>query len=222
MFPGLPVPMVTVEEKASEEEEAFSTAVRFGTAEEIEIFLKVGHSPDYMKYPEGHPYWDTNPLWEVSHNYEKVKLFIAYGSDVNRRPYIGSFLSSWRILSERHPVKSYIGGYGINLEKDIFDLIKLYLDAGADPNIKYCPINSLFPPTEERYMRYFEENGDLPINDAIEDGLFSIVDLLLEYGAVLDHSSVERAKIATEKTGSIEMQEYIQKIWEQQNQERSP
>jgi ankyrin repeat protein len=220
MIPGFPIPVVTVEEKTSDEEEAFARAVNFGTPAEIKTFLAAGHSPDHMEFPGAIPWGDTNPLWSVGINYEKITILISYGADVNMRPYIGAFLGSMRLLSERYPTQSAINEYGIHLEKEGFDLIKLFLGTGANPNAKWCSTSPLFPPTEDRYNKYFEENGILPINYAIEKNLFSIVDLLLEYGAVLDRFSLDRAKIATEKSGSTEMEEYVQKIWEQQNQER--
>ncbi|GHU09286.1 hypothetical protein FACS1894151_06730 [Spirochaetia bacterium] len=74
-----------------------------------------------------------------------------------------------------------------------------YMNAsGADPNLKYCLSPRLNPRVA---LEYYEKNGISAINCAIRFNLFSVVDLLLDNGVVLDEHSLEWAKIATERSG---------------------
>jgi hypothetical protein len=200
----------------TEEEDAFAHAVRFGTAADIEVFLKAGHSPDYVRYRGAIPWWDTSPLWKVSGDYEKAKLLISYNADVTKRPYVAAKLGANPIISERYPDPSLYERGTAQLEKDRYKLVSLFLEAGASPNAKWGTTNPLLPPTDSRYRKYFEEHGDSPINYAIEANLFSIVDLLLKYGAELDEFSLERAQTAAERSGSGDMEDYVKQLWEKQ------
>jgi ankyrin repeat protein len=185
-----------------------------GSLAELERMLQAGHSPDYMAPPPWRNEWNsTSPLWSLCYYYEPSKLLIQYGADVNNRPYIGKQFWS-RTISEKYPDETLLQKTGIRHEKDKYKVIKLFLEAGADPNIKIGSSALLLIQTDRHYRNYFNRTGTLPINEAIDDNLFSIVELLLEYGAVLDKESLESAKEATAKSGSPEMEEYIQAEWE--------
>jgi len=211
---GLPFRIV------SEKEQAFYMAVNFGTVEEIEVFLKEGHNPNYMDYMSAIPWHDNNPLWAVHYSYEKSELFIRYGADVKNRPYIYQVLFQTPILSEKYPDNiKLLENMRTRNEKDVYKFVKLFLEAGASPNLKGAPNTMLLSFNRDKaYKKYFEEKGELPINSAIEDSAFTIVDLLLEYGAIIDETSLNKAKETTERIGNDDMEKYVQAIWEKQKE----
>jgi hypothetical protein len=216
--PGFAIERIDENKKADLSEEAFANAILFDTPEEIEVFLRAGHSPDRMTYWGAIPWHDTNPLWVVCRNYDKAELFIRYGADVTRRPYIAAIFVR-PIISERYPSESF-QDYNPRHEKDVYKVIKLFLEAGADPNFRGAPgAPILLIPTEASYRSYFERHGRLPINNAIKYSAFSIVDLLLQYGAILDDKSLDYAKEATELSGFTDMEEYIKFLREKQQEE---
>jgi hypothetical protein len=54
----------------------------------------------------------------------------------------------------------------------------------------------------------------LPINFAIEYGAFSIVDLLLKNGAVLDSEFLDYTNKSVNIIGNSEMEKYVRELWE--------
>jgi hypothetical protein len=195
--------------KTNPDEEAFAMATIFGTSDEIEVFLKAGHDPNRMNFLGAIPWHDTNPLWLITTCYEKAQLFIKHGADLTRRPYIASIFTN-QIVSERFPDVSFFEYAGTKYESEVYNLVKLFLDAGADPNFK----GSGGPPvlliaTDWNYKRYFKKNGRLPINYAIEANAFTIVDVLLEYGSTLDETSLKSAEIASAAVNDTAMLDYI-------------
>jgi hypothetical protein len=202
--------------KADLNEEAFAMAVSFGTPDEIEVFLKAGHDPNRMTFPGAIPWHDTNPLWSLTHYPDKAALFIRYGADVTKRPYIAAIFTN-KIVSERFPDESLFE-YRPKHEKEVYNMVKVFLDAGADPNFKGDPGSRVLAiATDWNYKKYFEKYGQLPINAAIKQNAFTIVDMLLEYGSILDEESLECAKEATERSGHTDMEDYIKEVWEKQN-----
>jgi ankyrin repeat protein len=214
--PGFGFEVVNKNKKGNASEEAFARAIVVGTPEEIEEFLKAGHDPNKMSFLGAIPWHDTNPLWRLHHYYDKSALFIKYGADVTKRPYISAIFTN-KIISERFPDESLLIYAGTKYEKEVYDLVKLFLDAGADPNFKGTGSPQvLIPPSDERYNEYFKKYGELPINIAIEFSAFTIVDLLLEYGSVLDGESLLYAQEATERIGNTVMEDYIKELLEKQ------
>jgi hypothetical protein len=202
----------------SEEEQAFYMAVNFGTLNEVESFLKAGHDPNYMNYPGAIPWHETNPLWSIGADYEKTKLLICWGANVTKRPYVAA-LTSGHILSARFPNEMFYGFFqrgGTIDESEVYPFIQLYLESGADPNLKYWSSNLLYPPTDRTYLKYYKKHGISAINAAITTNLFTIVDLLFEYGAILDDESFECAKKATGYSLSTDMADHVKALWEKQ------
>jgi ankyrin repeat protein len=188
-----------------------------GTAEEAEALLKAGQNPNKVR----HPYWESswysrNPLWMIAGNYDRVKLLIQYRADVTKRPYIAKVMDR-KIISERYPDELLIrSGNGIH-ECELYKKVKLYLEAGADPNMKGSfSSHASFIQTESHYRRLYNKYGHLPITWAIKYSAFSIVELLLDYGAILDGKSLEYAKETTELSGHRDMEDYIKEVWEKQ------
>jgi len=209
---GIPIKIV------STKEETFYDTVTIGKSiETIESFLKDGHDPNFMNARRAIPWYDNNPLWRVCNDYEKSELFIKYGADVKKRPYLYKILSDTIILSEKYPDKKLLENIWTRYENDVYRLVKLFLEAGASPNFKGA--SGLAPFSFDRdkaYKKYFERSGELPINYAIEENAFTIVDLLLEYGAILDETSLNAARKSTTRIGNDDMERYIQTIWEKQ------
>jgi len=203
--------------RVSAEEENFYNAVILGTVEKIEPFLQAGHDPNFMNAARAIPWHDNNPLWSVWGNYEKTQLFIKYGADVRMRPYVWNTSTSTPILSNKYPNEKLLENIRTRSEDEVYNLVKLLLEAGADPNLKgYQGFAPFSFNKEKAYKKYFEENGFLPIEVPIKFSAFDVVDLLLEHGALLDASCVEAAKDATVRTGNDGMEKYIQTIWERQ------
>jgi hypothetical protein len=213
--PGFGFEVVNKNKKGDASEEAFARAIIAGTPEEIEAFLKAGHDPNKMTFLGAIPWHDTNPLWQLHDYYEESALFIKYGADVTKRPYIAATLDR-KIISERFPDESLLDS-GAKYEKEIHDLVKLFLDAGADPNFKgTASPQVLLLPLNASYNEYFKKYGKLPINFAIKQNAFKIVDLLLEYGSVLDEESLLFAQEATKRIENSVMEDYINELLKKQ------
>lgn len=205
----------------SAKEEAFYNAVTLGTIDEIESLLIDGHDPNVMDATRAIPWYDTNPLWRVCNNYEIANLFIRYGADVRERPYIWAVTSSTPILSNSYKNNELLENIRTRNEDEVCKLAKLFLEAGASPNLKGTGGLAPFSFTSvinknKAYKNYFEEYGKLPIRVPIRYSAFDLVDLLLDHGAILDESCLEAAKEATEFIGNDDMEKYIQAIWEKQ------
>jgi hypothetical protein len=190
--------------------------------EKIESLLKAGQNPNRMKYPPHELAWlFSNPLWLVTGDYKTSELLIRYGANVKKRPYIARAMNTV-IISDRYPDESLgEGRKSVKYEKKLYELVKLYLEAGADPNFKGTATSELLLiPTDFNYRRYFNKYGYRPINLAIEYSAFSLVDLLLEYGALLDEESFEYSRKATELSGNRDMENYVEQIWRRQQENK--
>jgi ankyrin repeat protein len=198
------------------EDEAFYKAVRFGTAAEMEALLKAGHDPNYMNSRYAIPWSETNPLWCLRYDNDKIQLLIDYGANVTDRPYLARILGGI-ILSTHLAAEMLTHHYtaGINAhEADVLKTVQMLLDAGANPNMKGDPSEPGSGPYDRvDPIKWYEEHGQTPVNIAIERNLFDMVDLLLNRGAVLDGKSLEFAQRATEWSGgNTEMENKIRAL----------
>jgi hypothetical protein len=203
-IPGFAFEWVPFRQKVNEAEEEFYMTLHYGSLEEIERLLQAGHSPDYTEYPGSIPWHETNPLWDIAYDYDRVELLIKYNADTKKRPYVAAAVER-RLLSRK--------------EEEVYRVVKLLLDSGASPTMKWAQTKLLRPPTDKTYLTYFEKKGKTPINIAIAYNSVLIVDLLLSYGALLDDDSLREAKKVDEKSNSTNMYDYIQKKLEEQAQE---
>jgi ankyrin repeat protein len=207
----------------STKEKDFYNAITVNRSiEVIESFLKDGHNPNVMNAVRAIPWYDNNPLWRNG-NYEIAELLIKYGADVTERPYVWRITSDTPILSNRYKNDELLRNIRTRNEDDVCKLAKLFLEAGANPNLK--GIGGLAPFSftslvniNKAYKEYFEEYGQLPIVVPIRFSAFDLVALLLEYGAILDELCLEAAKDATVRIGNDDMEKYIQTIWEKQSE----
>ena len=182
----------------------------------VEELLKMGANPDRKA---GQFEWvDTNPLWDACRSERYVKLFVSYGADVKKRPYVArAIVGQIALTDEQYEKWVEKGSFPRIHEKEALAILKILLENGADPNMRGRPFDKvLFPATDWNYNRYYKKHGDLAINSAIEYNSIKIVKLLFEYGAILDEKSVELAKQTTIKTGSSEMEELIMEHWNKQ------
>ena len=101
--------------------------------EKVKILLLKGANPNIMAGQI--PWVDTNPLWWVCGNYMMAKLFIDFGADIHNRPYIARIITGYRIATNERQLLEW-DGYPIEIEDDILDSVKLFLEEGADPNLK--------------------------------------------------------------------------------------
>lgn len=182
----------------------------------VEELLKMGANPDRKA---GQFEWvDTNPLWNACRSERYVKLFVSYGADVKKRPYVArAIVGQIALTDEQYEKWVEKGSFPRIHEKEALAILKILLENGADPNMRGRPFDKvLFPATDWNYNRYYKKHGKLAINSAIEYNSIKIVKLLFEYGAILDEKSVELAKQTTIKTGSSEMEELIMEHWNKQ------
>ena len=181
----------------------------------VEELLKMGANPDRRT---GQFKWvDTNPLWKICRSERYVKLFVSYGADVKKRPYVARAICCKIALTEEQYNEWDKGTPVMIKEETALKVLQILLENGADPNMRGSNDNIvLFPATDWNYNRYYKKHGDLAINSAIEYNSIKIVKLLFEYGAILDEKSVELAKQTTIKTGSSEMEELIMEHWNKQ------
>jgi hypothetical protein len=213
------------EDKVSPEDYAYYKAVRFGTPEEMEAFLKAGHDPNYMEGLNSIEWFETCPLWNLlglyGDTYEKTEILIRYRANTANRGYLARILATGFILSEdlKEEMRShYYGGMldpphgGAMTEASAYRVAELYLNNGCNPNLKAMgalnyEIMRIKPRNDATMQAYFNTHGITPLNAAIRKNLFTVVDLLLDNGAVLDSDSLAYAREATVNCGGNPMME---------------
>lgn len=146
-----------------------------------------------------------------------LNLLLKYNVNINKYPYIwqriyhfnNNKLSDWKRY-DSYDSKNYNIEKRSEIETDkelIMDaniLLESLLKAGADPNMKGHPfpyshsLRLLFF-TDKKAFKYFNSpEATTPLYEAIKKGIKweSQVDLLLEYGATLDETCIEAAKLS--------------------------
>jgi len=156
-------------------------------------------------------------------------LLLKYGADINRLPYVWQRVYSldnfdldnlWRHEEEDTMIPDDKKKTREQTDKEyIYDaniLLEALLKAGANPNMKGHPfpyshsLKVLFF-TDRIAFKYFNSpEATTPLYEAIKKGMRweSQVDLLLQYGATLDKSCLEAAKLS----GEQEMVDKIEKL----------
>ena len=192
---------------------------------DVKDYLAYGMDPNYcLKMYDGWQY--RNPLmlfcadflnksyYEENHivfNYEAdvFNQLIEAGADINKYPYIWAqvYLQNDKqitIFEKNHnQPKENVAIFTSCYVSDCNRVLKLFLDAGADVNRKGNPVpfeeGVCETISEEKIQDYFTSpEATTPLYEAIKKGSKweSQVDLLLEYGAALDESCMEAARLS--------------------------
>ena len=196
-----------------------------GRENDVKDYLAAGLDPDYcLKMYDGWQF--RNPLMLFCSDflllsyYEKdyilpnydVEVFnqlINAGADINKYPYIWANVylhndDMIRIFKRDHEnsendVETFIPCYISDCNRSL----KMFLEAGADVNRKGSPVpfekNICEKISEAKIQEYFNSpDSTSPIYEAIKKGMVweSQVDLLFEYGAILDESCLDAAKLS--------------------------
>ena len=170
--------------------------------------------------------WDVNTNTrkdlETYDDVELINLLAEYGADVNLLPYIWKrvYVDSNDFIKSRteHFPEDIAAEKTLCLIEDSNRVIKALLDNGADPNYKGHPA----PFDEDNYFYYISmtvkkarrkfksKKATTPLYEAIKKGMRweSQVDLLIEYGALVDKSCLEAAKLS----GDDQMIKKIERI----------
>ncbi|MBO7583744.1 MAG: hypothetical protein J6T20_08125 [Treponema sp.] len=170
--------------------------------------------------------WDVNTNTrkdlETYDDVELINLLAEYGADVNLLPYIWKrvYVDSNDFIKSRteHFPEEIAAEKTLCLIEDSNRVIKALLDNGADPNYKGHPA----PFDEDNYFYYISmtvkkarrkfksKKATTPLYEAIKKGMRweSQVDLLIEYGALVDKSCLEAAKLS----GDDQMIKKIERI----------
>ena len=170
--------------------------------------------------------WDVNTNTrkdiETYDDVELINLLVEYGADVNLLPYIWKrvyfFDNEYLTWYTEHFPEDIAAEKTLCLIEDSNRVIKALLDNGADPNYKGHPA----PFDEDNYFYYISmtvkkarrkfksKKATTPLYEAIKKGMRweSQVDLLIEYGALVDKSCLEAAKLS----GDDQMIKKIERI----------
>ncbi|MBQ8681139.1 MAG: hypothetical protein IJ530_15515 [Treponema sp.] len=151
---------------------------------------------------------------------EIIKILVEHGADINRLPYIWNKIWRWNndtikdiTKNLKNPNSEVIIDCFIN---DHNRVLRVLLENGANPNLKGHPYpfgksRWLLFFTDKKAFKYFNSpEATTPLYEAIKKGMVweSQVDLLLEYGAILDESCLEAAK----QSGDEAMFQKIEKL----------
>ena len=138
-------------------------------------------------------------------------LLIDYGADINMYPYIYIIVYTRTDHRKRSNKEELLYIEGSN------KILKEFLEKGADPNAKgnhrafdwQTYDDNLSYEAFQKMCK--EPDATSPLYEAIKKGIKweSQVDLLLEYGAILDESCLEAAKLSGDK----EMMEKINSLY---------
>ena len=207
---------------------------------DVKDYLEAGLDPNYcLKMYDGWQY--RNPLmlfcsdfinlsyYEENHEvpsyeHEVFDQLVEAGADIDKYPYVWAQV----YLGDNKEITYFEKRYAEpKCEVEVFTpcyvadcnrVLRMFLDAGADVNRKGSPVpfdeKVCEKISEKKIQGYFNSpEATLPIYEAIKKGMIweSQVDLLLEYGAILDESCLEAARF----TGDESMINKITKLFEE-------
>ena len=163
---------------------------------------------------------------EGSYEHEKEITYVGiqifdllkkYNVDINKFPYVwqriylfnDEDMNNWWEIEKRNKMildnkKKSKTTMDLEYIADANVLLEALLKAGADPNMKGHPFPyshslKLLFFTDKKAFKYFNSSeATTPLYEAIKKGIKweSQVDLLLEYGATLDETCIEAAKLS--------------------------
>ena len=144
---------------------------------------------------------------------------LSYGADIDKYPYVWAIVyrngNGYIRDLEKQETKDVAK---VKIESTIADtdrILRAFLEKGADVNKRGDPYpfsgDSPDNMSDEVLNMYFNK-GSTPLYEAIKKGMRweSEIDLLLKYGAIIDESCLEAAKLSGEEA----MVEKIQKLFD--------
>ena len=206
--------------------------------ENVITFLDSGFDPNYCYGKCG--WIDSNPLLLISEiifikywwqgKYEQgkepdvalIKLLLDYGADIHRYPYVWAMTYRKSNKNLENQSTGQPENLAILIESSFVDdcnrVLRTYLDNGADVNAKGNHIAFDWQtykeklPYEEFVKLCNSPEATTPIYEAIKKGMVweSQVDLLLEYGATLDESCREAAKLSGDEAMIQKIEKLLQ------------
>ena len=149
----------------------------------------------------------------LNHEADVFNQLIEAGADINKYPYIWAqvYLRNDKQITifekNYHEPKENVAIFIPCYVSECNRVLKLFLDAGASVNKKGASVpfeeGVCETISEKKIQEYFNSpEATTPLYEAIKKGMRweSQVDLLLEYGATLDESCLEAARLSGDKT----------------------
>ncbi len=207
----------------------------------VKDYLAHGMNPNYcLKMYDGWQY--RNPLMlfcadflnksyykenhiVLNHETDVFNQLIESGADINKYPYIWAqvYLQNDKQITifekNYHEPKENVDIFASCYVSDCNRVLKLFLDAGANVDKKGSPVpfeeDVCERISEKELQEYFNSpDATTPLYEAIRKGMIweSQVDLLLEYGATLDESCLEAARLSGDDAMVEKMERLMKSI----------
>ncbi len=185
-----------------------------GQLDEIRQLLREGQNPNWcnregdwrrsnplllgQSYSTYYRQLNNETVPDPTPDVELLDILIEYGADITLYPYV--YVLVYDVLK----IKNYEYDEKVCYVKDDNRILKAYLEKGADVNAK-GNAKAFDWQTYNPNLTYEEfqdlckaEDATTPLYEAIKKGMIweSQVDLLLEYGATLDESCLEAARLS--------------------------
>lgn len=176
------------------------------------LLSEMSFSSYYFKEKHGY-------IPDITPDVALLNELLSYGADIDKYPYVWAIVyrngNGYIKDLEKQEIKDVAK---VKIESTIADtdrILRAFLEKGADVNKRGDPYPfSGDPPdtmSDEVLNMYFNK-GSTPLYEAIKKGMRweSEIDLLLKYGAIIDESCLEAAKLSGEEA----MVEKVQKLFD--------
>ena len=176
------------------------------------LLSEMSFSSYYFKEKHGY-------IPDITPDVALLNELLSYGADIDKYPYVWAIVyrngNGYIKDLEKQEIKDVAK---VKIESTIADtdrILRAFLEKGADVNKRGDPYpfsgDSPDNMSDEVLNMYFNK-GSTPLYEAIKKGMRweSEIDLLLKYGAIIDESCLEAAKLSGEEA----MVEKIQKLFE--------
>ncbi|MGI5093225.1 hypothetical protein [Treponema socranskii] len=176
------------------------------------LLSEMSFSSYYFKEKHGY-------IPDITPDVALLNELLSYGADIDKYPYVWAIVyrngNGYIKDLEKQEIKDVAK---VKIESTIADtdrILRVFLEKGADVNKRGDPYpfsgDSPDNMSDEVLNMYFNK-GSTPLYEAIKKGMRweSEIDLLLKYGAIIDESCLEAAKLSGEEA----MIEKIQKLFE--------
>lgn len=143
---------------------------------------------------------------------------LSYGADIDKYPYVWAIVyrngNGYIKDLEKQEIKDVAK---VKIESTIADtdrILRAFLEKGADVNKRGAPYpfsgDSPDTMSDEVLNMYFNK-GSTPLYEAIKKGMRweNEIDLLLKYGAIIDESCLEAAKLSGEEAMIEKIQKFL-------------